>query len=131
MDLDDREAQEEAVFHELSVRSENDRRKLACDLAVRLAAAPPAERAAAGERPPADDGLRLDEERLRNAELEEELAGLGSRRYSKQASSSVLLRQASMTQASSRSSVGGPPAKPASRRASRSCVLTMLMHRLW
>ena len=60
----------------------------------------------------------LDEERLRNAELEEELAGLGSRRYSKQASSSVLLRQASMTQASSRSSVGGPPAKPASRRAS-------------
>ena len=66
MDLHDREAQEEAVLDELSVRSENDRLELAHDLAVRLAAAPPAERAAAGERAPADEGLRLDEERLRD-----------------------------------------------------------------
>ena len=66
MDLDDREAQEEAVLDELSVRSENDRFELACDVAVRLAAAPPAERAAAGERTPGDNGLRLDEERLRD-----------------------------------------------------------------
>ena len=66
VDLHDREAQEEAVLDELSVRSENDRRKLVCNLAVRFAAAPPAERAAAGERTPGDNGLRLDKERLRD-----------------------------------------------------------------
>ena len=66
MDLDDRKAQEEAVLHKGGIRLQPDRFELACDLAVRFAAAPPAQRTAARELAPADEGLRLDEERLRD-----------------------------------------------------------------